>query len=97
MTTEERKNRIIARGEHSGHSHIAVGDCEVKRNKSGEVIIQVGEEGAFLKHLLESAWMEGNEIWTKEHSDVKLEPGTYKYIQQNEYDPYEDVIRQVRD
>jgi hypothetical protein len=38
------------------------------------------------------------EVWTKEHEDIKLPSGkTFKVISQVEYDPYEDVIRQVRD
>ena len=97
MKNQERKNRIIARGETSNHSHVVVGDANVKRNEKGEALIEVGNSGAVLRHLLESEWMNGREVWTKEHEDIKLDPGEYKYVPQVEYDPYNEVIRKVRD
>lgn len=97
MTLNERKNRIIVRGEVTDHSHIITGDAEITRNSSGEILIEVGSEGALLRHLLESRWLEGEEVWTKEHEDIKVDPGSYKFIQQVEYDPYEDIIRDIRD
>lgn len=114
MNKQERKNRIIARGEGSNHSHVIVGDAEVKRNAEGEILVTIGKEGAVLKHILESSWMEGNEVFTGEHKDIDLSAmpsqvrhgdvmlelvkgRTYKYIPQVEYDPYDEVIRQVRD
>lgn len=114
MKKEERKNRIIARGEGSNHSHVVVGDATVTRNKDGEILIEVGKEGAVLKHILESSWMEGQEVFTGEHNEINLRDlpsqvrqgdvmlelvkgRTYKYIPQVEFDPYDEVIRQVRD
>jgi hypothetical protein len=89
-------NNIVARGEVSGHSHIAVGDVTVYE-VDGEIILDVHGEAA-IKHLLEDAFTkEGREQWTGEHADIKLEKGTYKYIPQVEFDPYDEVIRQVRD
>ena len=96
MNTQERKNRIIARGEHSNHSHVLVGG-EVERNKDGEIILTVGKEGAVLRHLLESNWMEGQEVWTKEHDDIPLKEGAYKYVAQEEFDPFEKIVRRVVD
>lgn len=113
MNKQERKNRVIAQGEHSNHSHIITGDAIV-RNERGEILIEVGNEGAVLKHLLESNWMSGQETWTGEHTDIdlsglpnqvrhgdvlleKIADRTYKYIPQVEYDPYDDAIRAVRD
>lgn len=114
MKNSERKNRIIARGEHSNHSHVIVGDAEVTRNAQGEILIEVGNEGAVLRHLLESDWLEGRESWTKEHHDIPLHelpeqvrhgdvmleriaPRTYKYIQQQVYDPLTKRIEDARD
>lgn len=98
MKTEDRKNRIVARGEHSNHSHVIVGDAEVRRNENGEINITTGKEGATLRHILESNWLEGEEVWTGEHEDVKLEPNReYTYVAQEEYDPFEDVVRRVLD
>ena len=54
MNNQERKNRIIARGEGSNHAHVIVGNAEITRNENGEIIITVGTEGAILKHLLET-------------------------------------------
>jgi hypothetical protein len=72
MTNQERKQKIIARGEHSNHAHIIVGDAKVSKNAKGEIIIEVGNEGAVLRHLLESEWLNDKEIWTEEHQDINL-------------------------
>ncbi len=96
MRSQERKNRIIARGEHSNHCHVIVGNAIIER-KDDKVIINVEDGGAIMKHLLESDWVQGNEVWTKEHNDIELEKGTYEFIQQTEYDSFEKVIRQVMD
>ena len=114
MNKKERSNRIIARGEGSNHSHVIVGDAKVKRNKQGEIFIEIGNEGAVLRHILETPWMEGKEVHTGEHGDISLEgfpaqvrqgdvmlekvgERTYKYIAQQEYDPYNDLIQTVKD
>lgn len=89
-------NNIIARGEVSGHSHIAVGEVDVYE-KDGEIILDVKGEAA-IKHLLEEAFVKtGKEIWTGEHTDISLKPGVYKYVPQVEFDPYDEVIRKVKD
>lgn len=89
-------NNIVAHGEVSGHSHIAVGDVDVLE-VDGEIYLDVKGEAA-IKHLLEEAFTkEKREVWTGEHADIKLEKGLYKYVPQVEYDPYEEVIRKVQD
>jgi len=96
MKKQERENRIIARGELSDHSHVVIGDANVT-HKSGEIMVEVFGK-ASIKHILESQWVnEGVEVWTKEHEDIDLVPGKYKYIPQIEYDPYENEIRKVQD
>ena len=96
MKKEERKSRILARGESQDHCHVIVGDAEVS-NANNEILIDVYGD-ATIKHLIESVWVEqGVEKWTKEHADITLERGKYKYIPQIEYDPYEDIIRNVLD
>ena len=90
------KHNVVARGEVSGHSHIAVGEVDVIE-MDGDIYLDVKGEAA-IKHLLEEAFVTtGKEVWTGEHEDIKLEPGTYKYVAQVEYDPYDDVIRAVQD
>lgn len=92
----ERESRIIARGEITNHAHIVIGDATVTHNNE-EVFIEVHGIAA-IKHLLETPWVEeGVEVWTKEHTDIDLEPGKYKYVPQVEYDPYENEIRKVQD
>jgi hypothetical protein len=97
MTKKERINRIIVRGEISNHVHIIVGDAVVNRNDKGEILIEVGNEGAVLRHLLETEWMQGKEVWTKEHTDISIEKGSYRYIPQIEWHPYSDLTKPVKD
>jgi hypothetical protein len=99
MNKTERQNRVIARGEVSGHSHIVVGENVTITREKDRVIIEVGENSnAALKHLLEEPFIkEGKEVWTKEHKDIPLAPGKYEYIQQVEFDPYADLILSVQD
>lgn len=112
MNQEVRKNRIIARGEFSDHCHVITGNATVERTDEG-VFVNVEDSTAVLKHLLESKWVQGIESWTNEHADCAIEgkdlirqgdvmlkkvgESRYKYIQQIEYDPFEDIIREVRD
>lgn len=95
MTKEERNQRIVARGEHSNHCHVIVGDV-VSIDAEGTTI-EIGPGGGKIRHLLETEWMKGNEVWTKEHKDIDLPPGRHRVIIQTEFDPYEGVIRQVTD
>jgi hypothetical protein len=98
MNEQERKERIIARGEVSGHCHVVTGDnvtitrepAPAGSGKEDKVIIIVGEDShASLRHLLERPYIEkGEEIWTQEHKDIPLAPGKYQYVQQVEYDAY---------
>jgi len=97
MDLNERKARIVARGEISDHSHIVTGDAVVTRNEAGELLISVGNEGAVMRHLLESAWLNGTEVWTTEHDDIALSEGTYTYVPQMEFDPFEKKIREITD
>ena len=87
--------RIVARGEITNHAHIITGDADVYELNS-ELYIKVHTE-AVIKHLLETEFLEGREVWTKEHPDIPVKKGTYKYVPQVEYNPYEDLIRKVKD
>lgn len=112
MNAQERKSRIIARGEHSGHSHIVTGEASV-RNEKGEVLIDILGK-ASIEHLLEEQWLNGGESWTKEHDPIELTEmpayvrqgdiflekvgeKTYRYIQQQVYDPLSKRIEAARD
>lgn len=89
------ETKIVARGEISNHAHVVTGDADIYE-MDNELYIQVHTK-AFIKHLLETNFLQGNEVWTKEHTDIPLKKGTYKYVGQVEYNPYENLIRSVRD
>ena len=96
MTKEERKNRVIAQGEVSGHSHIVIGEATIDR-KDGKTIIEVTGECA-IKHLIEQPFVEeGREVWTQEHADIPLQIGTYEYVPQREFNPYLQSFKKVVD
>lgn len=110
MDTKERQSRIIARGEHSNHSHIITGDGVTVKNGIVEIPDNVSAQ---IKHLFETDWLAGGEKWTGEHTDIDLDnkgdvrhgdvylkkigDWKYKYIAQEEYDPFEKIIRRVVD
>ena len=94
MNKQERKNRIIAKGEFSNHCHVITGDIEF--DSKGRIIVNE-DSSAVLKHLLETDWMEGKETWTGEHTDIKLTPGVYEYVPQMVYDPLQKRIESARD
>lgn len=87
-------SRIVAQGEHSNHSHIITGDAEVYE-LDGKFFIDATD--ASVEHLLESSWLLGNKEWTKEHLPIKLEPGLYEMLPQQQYNPYEKARERVRD
>lgn len=94
MNKNERIQRIIARGENSNHCHVITGD--VTFDMKGRII--AGEDSnAVLKHLLEREWMDGNEVWTGEHTDIKLPTGIYEYVPQIVFDPLTKRIEAARD
>lgn len=94
MNITERKKRIIARGEHSNHSHIITGDVEF--DSKGRLVVSENSN-AILKHLLETDWLEGKETWTGEHTDIKLIPGLYEYVPQMVFDPLSKRIEAAKD
>ncbi len=95
MNLEQRKNRVIARGEHSNHAHIITGNAVIE-HKGDDIFITV-KDTAKIRHLLETQWLAGHEVWTGEHTDIDLEPGTYKYVGQVEWNPLDEAIRRVED
>lgn len=99
LSKEDRLALIIARGETSDHSHVVCGeDVRVERDSDGNSTIHVGPNGALLRHISESRFLEtGEEVWTGEHHDVKIEPGVYKSVIQTEFNPMNDMIQQVKD
>jgi hypothetical protein len=98
LSKDDRAKRVIARGEHSNHSHVVCGDDVVVREEKGTTYVTVGNSGAVLRHILEKEYIEsGAEIWTKEHKDIELPAGEYKYVAQIEFNPLDETIRKVQD
>jgi len=97
----ERAKRILARGEHSGHSHVALGEGLKIIERNGVMYIQVPQEttDAKIAHIREADFLAtGAEVWTTEHHVIPLPPGrTYQYVPQVEQHPYEETIRRVAD
>ena len=94
MTKEQRRQRILARGEFSDHCHVITGNVEF--DEHGRIVVGENSE-AVLKHLIESEWMKGNEVWTEEHHDIKLQPGKYEHVQQLVFDPLTKRIQNAKD
>lgn len=94
---KKTEDRIIARGEQGNHCHVIVGEATIYRHENKTYIEVPESHEAKIRHLLEDAWGRGEQSWTGEHEDICLLPGTYLYVPQLEYDPYDDVIRAVMD
>lgn len=95
MNIEERKKRVVARGEFSNHAHVIIGG-EIRQD--GTLFVEK-DGGAKIAHILETEWLQGRETWSKEHHEIPLEAGVYQFSPQlqSEFDPYQGVIRQVAD
>ena len=95
-SNQKPESIIIARGENSNHCHAVIGeDLEVYEEGNR---IYVNAKGEFeLRHLLESEVMNGRAVWTNEHLPLSFPAGTYMFVGQTEYHPYEDEIRRVKD
>ena len=87
--------RVVARGEITNHAHIVTGDADLFE-LDGEIYVQVNSN-AVIRHLLETEYLNGKEVWTQEHHDIPLQKGTYKYVGQVEYDPFKETIDKVKD
>ena len=77
-----KKEKILAYGEVTGHKHTLRGDAKFYENGDGQVLIEIGKEGAILEH--------------EEHDNLIIPKGKYAVILQREFDIVEGV-RQVMD
>ncbi|MHB1909719.1 MAG: hypothetical protein ACYCQJ_12760 [Nitrososphaerales archaeon] len=75
---EEVKDKILARGEVTGHNHRIQGpNSRVLKTSSGSLVVEL-KEPAQLVH--------------EEHGIVELEAGKYEVIRQREYNPIEERL-----
>lgn len=76
------KDNILAEGETTGHFHQAVGD--------GVCVMEKNNTRTLLAP-------NGAEILHQEHNRITLPPGEYERLIVQEYDPFEEHIRNVVD
>jgi hypothetical protein len=91
---EVKKDNIVAVGESQNHAHAVFGQVEILE-KGNDIFLSVKEDSE-LRHILMANGI-STENWTKEHTEIKLQPGCYKVTLQRQYDPYEKAIVAVRD
>ena len=96
-------DKIIARGETSGHAHILTGDVELFKDSSGRVFAAVGEDGAYHQHYKESMITEDTFSVKKNISncdhvkDCFIPEGYYAIGLDRQYDPNAEAWRQNED
>lgn len=80
--TKKTPKLTLALGEVTGHAHVLEGNMEVLEAENEEIYFEV-QDRAVLTH--------------EEHDVMVLDKGIYLKVNQVEYDPYNDIIRYVRD
>lgn len=92
------KTAVLAYGEVTGHAHRLHGELELlekPKNQSEIIVLEEGKalnEGDILFHVLSEAVLSH-----EEHDRIVLEEGVYLKVNQVEYDPFHDLLVQVRD
>ena len=82
------KTKVVAVGE-GHHEHVV--DEETQILLDGDNMYLAVNAAGQLEHVVTGTRTKA------EHNTIDLPAGNYRVIQQREYDPYEDLIRQVRD
>lgn len=97
------QDKIIARGETSGHAHILTGDVELFKDKEGNIFAAVGKDGAFAQHYKESMITEktfvvGKNISNCDHTKECFIPeGFYAIGIDRQYDPHAELWKRNLD
>lgn len=90
------KEKIIARGETSGHAHIVTGDVEMFEH-NGQLFAVVGKDGAYHQHykenmITEKTFLAKENISNCDHvKDCPIAPGVYAIGLDRQYDPHEGI------
>ena len=82
VKVEQDGEFILARGEHTGHTHRLTGKFEILQDKEGRFYLNV---------------FAPSEVSHEEHKTVTLEPGIYRQDSELERDPFLEQIRKVAD
>lgn len=98
-----KEDRIIARGETSGHCHILTGDVELFKDENGNIFAAVGSDGAYHQHYKESMITDKTfdakkNISNCDHTKECFIPkGVYAIGLDRQYDPHEEIWRKNLD
>lgn len=98
LTGDKQKNGVIAEGEVTGHSHRIVGKIGIDFNVyhlKTPLARQVGGIKVSTNRVLEV--VNPVEIEHQEHSRIQIAPGRYGIFIEQEYDPFEEEVRRVKD
>jgi len=80
--TQQELDKVLAYGEVTGHYHKAVAESASLEIDGDTMVLDAPE---------------GTEIVHQEHHTITVPPGQYERQIVNEYDPFEEEIRKVRD
>lgn len=98
-----KEDKIIARGETSGHAHIITGDVELFKDDKGNLFAAVGKDGAYHQHFKESmitdkTFKTKKNISNCDHTKECLIPeGFYALGIDRQYDPHDEVWKRNLD
>lgn len=87
-SAKKLNTKVVAEGE-GHHEHIIDSNTDILMDDEN-MYLAVGEDGQ-LEHVVKGTSTKA------EHNTIPLPAGNYRVIQQREYDPYENLIRQLRD
>ena len=101
ITAKRTDNTPLAYGEVSGHVHVLTGEVECFED-NGRRFARIKGDGARLQHIHESNLkseflIETKELPAMDHKSILLPPGIYEFGIQKQYDPFEEVFKQVQD
>lgn len=91
------KEKILARGETSGHCHILTGDVKLFKDADGNTFAAVGSDGAFHQHYKESMVKEdtfsiNQNISNCDHvKPCPIPEGIYRIGIDQQYDPHAGI------
>lgn len=97
------EEKIIARGETSGHAHILTGDVELFKDSEGKIFAAVGKDGAYHQHfkeamIKESTFKTKKNISNCDHvKECFIPEGYYALGIDRQYDPHDEVWRKNLD
>ena len=88
------QTKTIIRGEATGHHHTFNGQVLVYEPTAPQYIVVEGEKRQVQKyiHVLKTA-----QLTHQEHATIDVSSGTYAILQEQEFDPLEQQIREVMD